>query len=68
MCQSEQQSEEGFGFVEIVGFRGKVRMGSKEECPLDWVCLGHSRVETVGHRREVGQGRVFVGVIVEGER
>ena len=68
MCQSKQQSEEGFGLIRVVGFRGKVRMGSKEEFSLYWLCMGHSGVQTVGHGREVSQGGMFVRGVVEGER
>ena len=68
MCQSEQQSEVRLGFVQIVTFGGKVRMGSKEECSLDWFCVGHSGVQTFGHGREVSQGGVSVRRVVERER
>ena len=65
MCQSEQQSEEGFGFIRIVAFGGKVRMGSKEECSMDRLCMGHSGVQTVCHGRKVSQGGVSARRVVE---
>ena len=40
-------------------------MGSTQRDSLDWIGMGYSRIQVVGHGGEIGQGGSFAGRVVE---